>query len=117
MQSSIDTGNEVTAQQVPPLRGWRQAVLAKYWPVLALFAAAVLLISPLWLADSPAMPDYPAHLASFYLLAGGAKDPLLAQFYTVHWVFVPNLAAEILVPPLAHLMPLATATKIFLTLA
>jgi hypothetical protein len=117
MQSSIDTGNEVTAQQVPPLRGWRQAVLAKYWPVLALFAAAVLLVSPLWLADSPAMPDYPAHLASFYLLAGGAKAALLAQFYAVHWVFVPNLAAEILVPPLAHLMPLATATKMFLTLA
>jgi len=112
MQSSIDTGNELTAAHL----GWRRRSVARDWPAYALLAAAALLISPLWLADSPAMPDYPAHLASFYLLAGGAKDPLLAQFYTVHWVLVPNLAAEILVPLMAHILSLAIATKTFLSL-
>jgi hypothetical protein len=116
MQSSIDTGNELTARNAVPFLGWRWQSVTRNWPAFALLAAAALLISPLWLADSPAMPDYPAHLASFYLLAGGAKEPLLAQFYAVHWVFVPNLAAEILVPAMAHVLSLAVATKIFLSL-
>lgn len=87
---------------------------AGLWTVGALFAVAGVLAIPLWIAPMPAMPDYPAHLASFYLLTGGAKSPLLAQFYRVHWTFVPNLAGEILVPALASWLGLGTATAIFL---
>ena len=65
----------------------------------------------------PAMPDYPAHLASFYLLAGGAKSALFAQFYRVQWAFVPNLAAEAIVPFLAPVLGLSGATALFLTVA
>jgi hypothetical protein len=64
----------------------------------------------------PAMPDYPAHLASFYLLAGGAKSFPLSQYYRVQWAFVPNLASEAIVPCLSHLVGLAQATAIYLSL-
>ncbi|MGH6876437.1 MAG: hypothetical protein ACREHV_03550 [Rhizomicrobium sp.] len=81
----------------------------------ALLACAVLLIVPLWVAPMPAMPDYPAHLASFHLIAGGAKSPLLGQYYRVQWAFLPNLAAEVTVPLLAPLIGLGAATAVFLS--
>lgn len=86
------------------------------WAVAALFAIAGLLTIPVWIDPMPAIPDYPAHLASFYLIAGGAKSPLLGAFYRVHWEFVPNLAAELVVPPLATAFGLRGATALFLAL-
>jgi hypothetical protein len=80
------------------------------WPFLASIAACVILAAPLWLVASPPMPDYPAHLASFYLIGGGAS-----HFYKLQWAFLPNLAAEAVVPVLAMLMPLAVAAKVFLS--
>ncbi len=59
------------------------------------------------------MPDYPAHLASFYLIFGGAQAA--SRFYFVHWTLVPNLASELLVPLLAKLMSLEAAAKLFLS--
>ena len=83
----------------------------------ALFVCALLLALPLWRAPMPAMPDYPAHLASFYLLSAGAKSALLAQFYRVHWLPVPNLAGEVLIPALGSFMGLRAATALFLSSA
>jgi hypothetical protein len=81
------------------------------WPLLAIIAACVILAAPLWCVVSPAMPDYPAHLANFYLIAGGAS-----HYYHVEWAFLPNLASEVIVPAIAKFMPLETATKVFLTI-
>lgn len=88
--------------------------LASWWPVAAVAAFALIFSLPVFVASMPAMPDYPAHLATFYLLGGGAKLPLLAHFYRVHWAFVPNLAAEATVPFLAPLLGLPRATALFL---
>src|SRR5690348_5044823 len=33
------------------------------WPLAVVLAAAAVMIAPLWLVETPAMPDYPAHLA------------------------------------------------------
>ena len=63
------------------------------------------------------MPDYPAHLASFWLIGGGVFDPAAAHIYRLHWAFIPNLASEILVPALARLVGLSIATRLFLTAA
>ena len=82
-----------------------------------LFVCAVVLALPSWFAPMPAMPDYPAHLATFYLLSGGAKTPLLAQFYRVHWMAVPNLAGEAVIPALGSLIGLRAATAVFLSFA
>lgn len=81
------------------------------WLLLASVAAWAILAAPLWCVDSPSMPDYPAHLASFYLIGGGASD-----YYQVKWALLPNLAGEVIVPLLAKLLPLAVATKLFLTI-
>ena len=85
------------------------------WAAVAVIFAAILAVFPLWCVISPAMPDYPAHLASYYLIATGAKAPAVAQFYRIEWAFIPNLAGEILVPLLAKLMALEVATKLFIT--
>ncbi|HEY2446540.1 MAG TPA: hypothetical protein VGI20_12465, partial [Rhizomicrobium sp.] len=97
--------------EIVTVRGYRSL---RYF--LTLIAIAVLLTLPLWLVRMPAMPDYPAHLASFYLLAGGAKLPLLAQFYRVQWGLVPNLASEAVVPLLGQFVGLPAATAIFLSI-
>ncbi len=57
------------------------------------------------------MPDYPAHLASYYLIAGGAS-----KFYHIEWAFLPNLAGEILIPLLSKLVGLEFATRLFITM-
>lgn len=90
-------------------------VLKREWPTVALGLAALLFIAPLWCVGSPAMPDYPAHLAGFHMLAGQA--PLgWSKYYFIQWQFVPNLASELIVPALAQVLPLETATKLFLSL-
>ena len=76
-----------------------------------------MMILPLWVADVPAMPDYPAHLASFFLIGGGAHDPLLARFYSIHWAFIPNLAFEYVVPLLAPWFDISVTTKTLLCIA
>lgn len=80
------------------------------WPLAASILAAVILIVPLWCVTAPGMPDYPAHLASFALI-GGAPS----RYFTVGWDFLPNLAAETLVPPLGRIMSLDSATRLFLS--
>ena len=93
------------------------SALRHSWPVAALLAAAVVLIWPLWAAGTPAMQDYPARLAGFYLAAGGANASLLSGFYGIAWAPIPNLAGEIAIPALARILPLETAAKLFLSLA
>jgi hypothetical protein len=77
-------------------------------------------ITPLWNVWAPAMPDYPAHLASFALIEQGTFHhgaAIAGGLYHLQWGFVPNLAAEILVPFLARLTGVIVATKLFLTAA
>jgi hypothetical protein len=57
----------------------------------------------------PPLLDYPNHLARMHLLAAGG-DP----FYAVRWAPLPNLAEDLIVPPLARWMPLETAGKLFI---
>src|SRR5881397_2689476 len=76
--------------------------------------------TPLWSVWAPAMPDYPAHLASFSLIEQGTFHHGAARangLYHLQWSFVPNLASEIMVPLLAQLTGVAAATKLFLTLS
>ena len=59
----------------------------------------------------PPLVDYPNHLARMHLLAEGGD-----AFYSVRWAPLPNLAEDLIVPPLARLMPLDTAAKLFLVM-
>jgi len=92
---------------------WERDWAPRHWTGFTLIAAALMMAAPLWSVWAPAMPDYPAHLASFALIQQGAGNSL----YHLHWSFVPNLASEVLVPLLARLTGVVAATKLFLTLA
>ena len=97
--------------------GGRLMGIGRIRPALLVVLAALVLTAPIWAVDFPAMPDLPAHIACFYLLAGGIKDPHLAQFYRIDWQFVPNLASEITVPFLARAIGLIAAAKVFISAA
>jgi hypothetical protein len=59
----------------------------------------------------PPLVDYPNHLARMHLLAKGGN-----AFYAVRWAALPNLAEDLVVPPLARVLPLDTAGKLFLVM-
>lgn len=80
---------------------------------LALFG---LTVSPLLWARIPALVDYPNHLARMWILVHGAMIPELARNYVVSWRLVPNLAMDLVVPTLAHIMPLEAAGRVFIAL-
>ncbi|HWB51155.1 MAG TPA: hypothetical protein VG651_18735 [Stellaceae bacterium] len=81
-------------------------------PVVAAFVALLVLASvPLFSTVLPPLVDYPNHLARLHLLAEGGN-----RFYAVRWAPLPDLAADLIVPLLARLMPLGLAGKLFLVL-
>jgi hypothetical protein len=80
--------------------------------VFAGFAALLAIVSiPLFSTVLPPLVDYPNHLARLHLIAEGGN-----QFYAVRWAPLPDLAADIIVPSLARIVPLALAGKLFLVL-
>ncbi len=80
-----------------------------------LFLALLALVcAPLALTAVPPLLDYPNHLARMYLLAYLDHAPVLQQFYQLAWRPLPDLAMDVLVPPLLHIMPLEWAGKLFL---
>jgi hypothetical protein len=82
---------------------------AALW-VWGAFAPLMLLMAvPLFSTVLPPLFDYPNHLARMHVLSEGGN-----QFYAVHWAPLPNLAQDLIVPPLARLMPLDIASKLFL---
>ena len=70
-------------------------------------------ICPVLLVTIPAMVDYPNHLARMFILTGdGTQDA--NPFYQVTWALYPNLAMDLLIPQLARLMSVESATRSFL---
>jgi hypothetical protein len=57
--------------------------------------------------------DYPNHLARMALLERLPHDATLQQFYVLAWRPMPNLAMDVLVPPLLGFMPLVVAGQAF----
>jgi hypothetical protein len=76
---------------------------------------AVLLfcVAPLLLTAHLPLSDLPNHLARQYVLRDWASSPYLQQFYTYHWMFVPNLALELFVLAIRDLVPIDLAVRIF----
>jgi hypothetical protein len=85
--------------------------------VFTLLAAGSFL--PVLLTPIPAMVDYPNHLARMYLLSQhGTPDANpyyeVTWAYEVAWALYPNLAMDLLVPQLARLISVESATRLFL---
>jgi hypothetical protein len=71
---------------------------------------------PILLVEIPPLADYPNHMARMHILADAGRSPVLTQYYEIHWNILPNLAMDVIVPPLAQFMPLETAGKVFIGL-
>jgi hypothetical protein len=89
-------------------------------PNVAALIVFVLLVcaslSPVLLTPIPAMVDYPNHLARMYILvrSGG---PDANPYYDVVWAFYPNLGMDLIIPQLARLFSVETASRLFLLLS
>lgn len=81
---------------------------------IALAGTCAILLVPLFLVDVPPLLDYPNHLARMYVLAFGAHDPILSRMYAQHWAIIPNLAIDLILPPLLHVLPIYTAGRVML---
>ncbi len=80
----------------------------------ALFAVLFALASvPVLTSGVLPLVDYPNHLARMALLARLPGDAALGQSYVLDWRPMPNLAMDVLVPPLLRVMPLVAAGKLF----
>ncbi len=86
-----------------------------WWSVL--FVISVVLVAPLTVVDVPPLLDYPNHLARAYVLAHGQADVHLSQMYAPHWAVIPNLALDLVLPPLLLIMPVHIAGRILLAVA
>jgi hypothetical protein len=75
-----------------------------------------LTLSPLLWARVPALVDYPNHLARMWILVHGRDIPALASNYVAHWRLIPDLAMDLIVPPLAHLIGVEPAGRVFIAL-
>src|SRR4051812_22282146 len=70
-------------------------------PSLVVAALFVLVVSPTFFVEIPAMIDYVNHLARMHLLTtAGTIDA--NPFYEVRWKLYPNIAMDLLVPELAR---------------
>ena len=85
----------------------RRRAAFRVWSAFALLM--VLAAVPVFSTVLPPLFDYPNHLARMHVLAEGGN-----QFYAVHWRPLPNLAQDLIVPPLTRVMPLELASKLFL---
>ena len=86
-------------------------------PILLAFllALAIALVPVVFTHELPLL-DWPNHLARMHVLRDIGDSPLLQQIYAVHWRPIPDLAMDLIVPPLARVMPLETAGKAFIAL-
>jgi len=79
-----------------------------------LFAACFIVAAiPILAVETLPLFDYPNHLARMHILADYDRSTFLRQFYALDWRPIPNLAMDLIVPPLTRIMPLAAAGKIF----
>ncbi|WP_222182091.1 hypothetical protein [Geminicoccus harenae] len=85
------------------------------WRVTAALLAVVLLI-PLFAAEIPPILDYPNHLARMKILAEGPANPVLSRMYEIQWGLIPNIAIDLVMPPMLQFMPLFAAGKVMLAI-
>jgi hypothetical protein len=73
-------------------------------------------LSPVLLTPIPAMVDYPNHLARMYILARNG-GPDANPYYQVVWAFYPNLAMDLIIPRMAQVLNVETASRLFVLLS
>ena len=77
-------GAALLPQGAASARAWRRSPSRHVYAFLVALSFLTLL-APLLLADIPPLTDYPNHLARYWLIAGGLREPALAPFYRIDW--------------------------------
>ena len=84
---------------------------------LSVAALIAVLLFPLVLVDVPPLLDYPNHLARAFVLASLPEDAALGRFFAPHWTVIPNLAVDLLAPPLIHVLPVHVVGRLVIAAA
>lgn len=88
------------------------------WPVLLLHAVVVAALAwPIAHVAFPLLTDYPNHLARLYILDALPGSPELQRYYLVKPGLYPYQAMNLVVQPLAPLIGLERAGRVFVALA
>lgn len=85
--------------------------------LLAALAVVAVASWPVVVTEILPLLDYPNHLARMHILLDYDRSAALRTYYEIRWAALPNLAMEMVVLPLAAVLPLATAGKTFVILA
>ena len=80
------------------------------WLLLFTVAAAM----PLAMLELPPFNDYTNHLVRLRMIAQWGADPYLGHFYRIVWSIVPNLAIDVILPPVIQLIGEFAAGKVFI---
>jgi hypothetical protein len=80
------------------------------WLLLFTVAAAM----PLAMLELPPFNDYTNHLVRLRMIAQWGDDPYLGNFYRIVWAVVPNLAIDVMLPPVIQLIGEFAAGKVFI---
>src|ERR1700712_3265131 len=100
------------AQSVPV----RSGALDRVW-WLALTGLCVVLLAPLLVVDVPPLLDYPNYLARVFVLASLSHDEVLGRFYTSNWSIIPNMALDLVAPPLIRVLPVHVVGRLLIAAA
>ena len=68
------------------------------------------------MGGGPPLVDYPDHLARIWVLLHAQDIPALGSNYVVDWRLLPNLAVDLVLPLIAHVLPLEAAGRLFIAL-
>ena len=93
----------------------RRRFLILWWCCLALILVGLAI--PILSNQTLPLVDYPNHLARMVIIADGGRSPFLAQYYALEWRSLPNLAMDLIVPPLGQLVGVELAMKLFVLFA
>lgn len=102
---------------VNPANASKQALFDRPWVPAAVYSLLVIVaLYPVFAVDIPPLVDYPNHLARIFLLANLEHSPALQQNYVSNWDFRPNMAMDIVLPPLAKIFPIYDLGRAFVAL-
>jgi hypothetical protein len=82
--------------------------------ILVALGVLVVLVAPILFIDYMPFVDYPNHAARIYIRANYDRVSLLQQTYRSHWQLSPYLAMDLIAVPLAHVMNIYWAARLFL---
>jgi hypothetical protein len=108
--------SEATAAPQAETRSKLVDLFLTYEFVIAFGVLTGIVLVPVFLAAIPPLADYVNHLARMHVIAVQGADPYLDKFYKIEWQLIPNLAMDLIVPPLGRLMDVYHAGQVFTAL-